>query len=213
MSARVHPFELLFGAFRADRFPAIAAALGDNRDVNAFVLAEPALELLRDLRPEDGLGDGVDDFVGLVHAAYLFWRDAEQVVELDEVATRSLSRPRHPIATSFDELATKYVQVAPHIIWGQLEPAASFEPLDGWFAMRQADGTLRMVACFGVHADRPGVSVVAVQGRAPAIERRDDASPLFAPTMPGGDAAHLHAVGGPAELLLLGWRAAGEGGS
>ena len=35
---------------------------------------------------------------------------------------------------------------------------------------------------------------------------RDDGSPLFAPTLPGGKAAGLHSIAGEEELLELGWR-------
>ena len=220
-STRPHPFELLFGEFRAERFPAIRAALGEEHDVNRFVLVAPALELLRELRPDEGLGEGVDDFVALVHAAYLFWRDGEVTVVMDEAETRRLPRPesvegspnpsRGPVRGSFDHLRTRYLQIAPHIIWGRLDPESSFEPLDGWFEIRFDEATLRVVACFGVHIHRPGVSVVAVQGPMPLIEHRDDAAPLFAPTMPGGDAAHLFAVNTSEELLLLSWRATRDG--
>ncbi|MES1259867.1 MAG: hypothetical protein ABUL71_04665, partial [Gemmatimonadota bacterium] len=103
-----------------------------------------------------------------------------------------------------------YVQLAPRLIWGQLDAEASFEPLDGWFAFASSDDTLRMVACFGVHPERPGVSVVALEGTEPVAVVRPDGSPPFSPTMSGGDAAGLHAVSGPDELLLLGWRATGR---
>ena len=93
-SRRTHPFELLFGVFREKHFPAIRAVIGDGTDVNAFVLAAPALELLRELRPDEGLGDGADDFVALVHAAYLYWRDEEQISGLDEAETRALTTAR-----------------------------------------------------------------------------------------------------------------------
>jgi hypothetical protein len=207
---RPQPFELLFGEFRAERFPAIRAALGEETDVNAFVLAAPALELLRDLRPDEGLGDGIDDFVALVHAAYLFWRDGERATLLDEKTTRDLTHANGSLAV-LGMREAQYVQFAPRIIWAQLDPEAAFEPLDGFFAIPSESTTLRLVACFGVHAQRPGVSVVAVQGSLPMIDRRDDGTQLFAPTMPGGDAAHLFAVNTPEELLLLGWRATRDG--
>ena len=206
----VHPFDLLFGIFRDERLPAIRAAIGDGGDVNAFVLTAPALELLRELRPDEGLGDGTDDFVALVHAAYLYWRDGEQTRTLDEARTRALTRPSP--GTRLRTLKTTYVQVAPHIIWGQLDADAPFEPLDGFFATPGDDDTLRLVACFGVHEQRPGVSVIAVHGPAPSLHQRRDGTRLFAPTMSGGDAAHLHAVSEPDELLLLGWRVMSEEG-
>jgi hypothetical protein len=205
---RVHPFALMFGSFRDERFPAVHTALGDNSDTNAFLLAAPALELLRELRPEDGLGEAVDDFVAFVHAAYLFWRDGEQTISLDEAATRRLCAPERHVGLPAPAMptTTQYIQIAPRLIWGQLVEGEPFEPLDGWFAIHQSR-SVRMVACFGVHEQRPGVSVAGVGGDRPTMAARPDGSPLFAPTMPGGDAAHLHAVSSAAELLLLGWRA------
>jgi hypothetical protein len=151
----------------------------------------------------------VDDFVALVHAAYLFWRDGEATVTLDEPATRQLCQPdrsasgRAPLGAT----TTQYIQVAPRLVWAQLAEDQAFEPLDGWFAIR-GDAGLRVVACFGVHGQRPGMSVVAVEGPLPLTVERPDGTPLFAPTMPGGDGAHLQAVSVPGELLLLGWRVA-----
>ena len=202
---RAAPFDLLFGTFRAERFPAIRAALGEQRGVDVFMLSQPALELMQELRPDEGLGDAVDDFVALVHASYLFWRDGEETVALNEAATRALlatSRERSGLPGT-----ARYVQLAPRIIWGQLEADAPFEPLDGWFAFAGTSGALRMVACFGVHPERPGVSVVALEGSEPVIVVRPDGTPPFSATMSGGDAAGLHAVSGPEELLLLAWRA------
>jgi hypothetical protein len=100
-----------------------------------------------------------------------------------------------------------YIQVAPRVIWGRLDDGDVYEPLDGWFAV-PVEGGLRVVACFGVHANRPGLSLLVVEGAVPRNVQRDDGSPLFAPLMPGGDTAGLHAVVAPEELLLLAWRAA-----
>jgi hypothetical protein len=211
--SRPHPFDLLFGTFRAEHFPAIRQALGDERDVNAFVLAAPALELLRDLRPDEGFGDAVDGFVALVHAAYLFWCDGEQTRSAADPATRRLAAastatPDAPLIGAAG--AARYVQVAPRLIWGQLDPDAPFEPLDGWFSWAVGTNMLRVVACFGLHEQRPGVSVVVAEGRAPGAIARADGTPPFSPVMPGGNAAGLLAVVAPEELLLLAWRALQE---
>jgi hypothetical protein len=206
----IDPFTLLFGAFRAEHFPRIRAALGERTDVDAFMLAAPALDLLRELRPDEGLGEGVDNFVALVHAAYLFWRDGEALSVLDERATRECCGATPAANQTMSSRSTlpisKYVQLAPHIVWGQLDDDAPFEPLDGWFAVPGRDDALRMVACFGVHPQRPGVSVVVLEGSLPIGVARPDGTALFAPLMPGGNAASLFAVNSPDELLLLGWR-------
>jgi hypothetical protein len=206
---RPHPFELVFAIFRSERLPAIHAELGERTSLDSFMLAAAALELMRELRPDEGLGEAVDDFVALVHAGYLFWRDGERTLRLDAAATRALCAPfadGEPAAAPRVPEGARYIQVAPRLIWGRLADDAPFEPLDGWFAVPSNAG-LRIVACFGVHPGRPGVSVVAVEGRLRSNLVREDGTPLFAPTMSGGDLAGLHAVSVPEELLLLGVRA------
>lgn len=205
-----HPFELVFGALAPERFPAIRSAVAAHADLDAFMLVAPTMELLRELRPDEGLGDGVDEFVAFVHAAYRFWEDQEVVVRFDDAATRLLcAAASPPLAAGVAPRsgAVAYIQVAPRVIWGRLDDGDVYEPLDGWFAVPVGDG-LRVVACFGVHANRPGLSLLVVEGAAPRNVQRDDGSPLFAPLMPGGDTAGLHAVVAPEELLLLAWRAA-----
>ncbi|MGH7582867.1 MAG: hypothetical protein ACREL5_06570 [Gemmatimonadales bacterium] len=204
MNGRPHPFDILFGEFRADGFAAIRDDLGERSDVNDFLMSTPAIELMRELRPDEGLGDSVDEFVALLHAAYRYWRDGEVTRVATEPATRDLIEGRQ--VRDLDAPAAHYVQVAPRLIWGRLIEDSPFEPLDGWFVLPE-DDRLRMVACFGVHADRPGVSVVALDGPSPGISRRADGTALFAPTLPGADAAGLAVVVAPEELLLLAWRA------
>lgn len=201
-----HPFELVFGPLADQRFPPIQAALPEHVDIDAFMLALPALEFLRDLRPEEGLGDGVDEFVAFVHAAYRFWEDGQLLTRLDAPMTRQLcadtpTEPSPPLP-----LTTAYIQVAPRLIWGQLDGDENYEPLDGWFAVPNGPA-VRVVACFGVHANRPGLSLLVAEGQVPRDLQREDGSSLFAPLMPGGDTAGLHAVVAPEELLLLAWRA------
>ncbi|HEY8062721.1 MAG TPA: hypothetical protein VID74_07980 [Gemmatimonadales bacterium] len=206
---RVHPFDLVFAGFRAERLPAIHAELGEQSDLDTFMLTPAAVDLMHELRPDEGLGDAVDDFVALVHAAYLYWRDGERTSDLDERNTRALCVPladAEPARAGPSPERARYIQVAPQLIWGRLAEDGPFEPLDGWFDVPSGTG-LRMVACFGVHPERPGMSVAAVAGSLPAAISREDGTPLFAPTMPGGDLAGLHAISGPEELLLLGFRA------
>lgn len=208
----VHPFELVFAAMAAERFPAIRSALPAHADLDTFLLTAPAMELLRELRPDEGLGDSVDEFVAFVHAAYRFWEAGEELLRLDDTATRLLCAAA---VGSVVDMATPrpgtvaYIQVAPRLIWGRLDDGDAYEPLDGWFAV-PVPGGMRVVACFGVHANRPGLSLLVVEGVAPHDLRREDGSALFAPLMPGGDTAGLHAVVAPEELLLLAWRAAGR---
>lgn len=205
------PFKLVFGGLAEERFPAIRAAVPAEIDLDSFLLAGPAVEVMRDLRPDEGLGDGIDEFVAFVHAAYRFWEAGCKLAVLTEAETRTLCAAASSDLDSAPVILTTaaYIQVAPRLIWGQLDDGDVFEPLDGWFVV-PVEGGLRIVACFGVHPGRPGLSLLVVEGGAPGPVQREDGSPLFAPMMPGGDTAGLFAVVAPEELLLLAWRAAGR---
>jgi hypothetical protein len=210
---RPDPFSLVFGDLAEEAFPRIRDVLGPRASIEAFMLSEPALELMGGLRPDEGLGDAVDEFVAFVHAAWRFWCDGKQLVVRDEAATHALCHLG--VAAVSPALAqapetTRYIQVAPRLVWGRLASDETYEPLDGWFATRTGP-SLRVVACFGLHSTRPGLSVVVAQGFAPMTIVREDGSAVFSPMMPGGDLAGLHAVAAPEELLLLGWRAEMEG--
>lgn len=221
---RSHPFALVFGAIAPDRFPALREALGGDRRVEHFLMTPAAVELLHELRPEEGLGDAVDDFVSFVHAAYCFWEDGEQTAALDESAMGSLietsdrrsetgysSSPppisdlRSPISDLRPPVSC-YVQIPPRLLWSQVESSEIHEPIDGWFAVPEGE-QLRVVACLGLHAERPGLSVMTAIGPAPHSLQREDGSASFAPMMEGGAAAGLHSVANAEELLWLGWRA------
>lgn len=209
MTLQPHPFEIVFGPIAEARFPAVREACGDAPALDTFLLARPAIELLQDLRPDDGIGEAIDDFVAFVHAAFRYWAAGARTVTLDERVTRALCSPATHVAVArgSGRPAAMYIQVAPRIVWGQLVDGSAYEPLDGWFAMREGD-RIHVVACFGVHPGRPGLSVLALGGEQPEQFTRDDGTPLFAPTMPGGREAGLHAVSGPGEMLLMAWRAA-----
>lgn len=204
---RPHPFDLIFGDLAAERFPAIGAALGDATTLDAFLMAVPAVELLHDLRPDEGLGDAVDDFVALVHAAWRYWVEGQDTRECDLDASRALCAGTAGVIRTVSSTA-HYIQVAPRLIWGQLTDGESWEPLDGWFVVPTPEA-MRVVACFGLHAARPGLSVVAVEaetkGGGEPLVRADGTRP-FTPLMEGGDQAGLHAVATVEELLELAWR-------
>jgi hypothetical protein len=206
-ASRPHPFDLIFAGIGDERFPVIATEIGTAPNLDTFLAAEAVIQLLHDLRPESGLGDMVDDFVLLVHAAFLYWTAGATTVTLSEPLTRELLAPSSRVALelSASNQLSRYVQVAPQIIWGRIDDQEHHEPLDGWFAIPIGD-TLRVVACLGLHPSRPGLSVLIAEG-APPFEPPVEAV-QFAPTMTGGDLAGLHSVTTAHELLLLAWRAA-----
>ncbi len=199
---RIHPVEHVFGSIVVERFPAISEAMGEETTLERFLLVEPALTLLQDLRPDDGLGDAAQEFVAFVHAVWLWWASGAATRNLDAGATTALleSGPTGGAAN----VAVCYIQVEPRRLWARLDDAEVHEPIDGWFVMPEGSGR-RVVACLGLHGARPGLSVLLAEGDRPTNWQRPDGSPTFSPRMDGGDTAGLASIDTREELLLLAW--------
>jgi hypothetical protein len=207
---RPTPFSLVFGDLAAGRFPAIDHAISqsgvDPRERDAFLLLREVSQLVRELRPDEGLGEGVEVLASLVQAAYLFHRSGQRIVSVDDATLRALVReapdagpgpasPRDPA----------YVQLPPLRVWGAALEGGPAEPLDGWF-VTGGTAALSLVAVFGIHPGREGFTVVEASGPPPEGLRRPDGTALFAPIRAGGAAAGLASVSGTEELLELAWR-------
>lgn len=213
-AVRPTPFDLVFGPLAAERFPALTAGLAaagrDPRDRDQFVLVREVVELLRELRPDEGLGEGVDVLVGLLQQAYLFWLDGRRVAAVPRDTLERLLGPLEAEPTVAPagrppDRPTLYVQIASRRVWGEPVEAAPPEPLDGWFATIRG-GRLALLAVFGMHEGREGFTVAEAAGERPSTLQRPDDSPLFAPRLAGGEAAGVFSVTGAEELLELAWR-------
>ena len=229
MAERSTPFELVFGKLR-DRFEAIQrgleAAGADPGDRDRFLLQREVAELLRELRPESGLGAEVKMLGALVHHAYRFWRDGERVrvvtsgelagvleggqaFRRSDVQSNRLPDESEQVlnARPPDRLNASYVQLPMLAVWAYLESGPP-EPLDGWFAVRVSPSELEVLAILGVHPGRPGFTAVEVRGPRPDQSGHSERPPLFAPiASETGAAAGLAAVRDAGELLELAWRA------
>ena len=163
--------------------------------------------LLRELRPEEGLGEGIDQLAALVHHAYLFWAAGQVTLDLPpERLAPFLTGPA--IDGGSEAPAAFYIQVPERRVWAQAVPDRAPEPLDGCFVhVSEQPDSLRVLGVFGIHAERDGFSVVEASGSRAVGLARQDGSRLYAPVLPGGEAARLYSVVGEEELLELGWRA------
>jgi hypothetical protein len=215
MSApRPTPVDLIFGPLADERFPILREALiregRSEYDRDGFVLVREVVELLQDLRPDEGLGGAVDEFVAFVHAAYCFWQDGRSVVSVARDTLKPMLTvvrdPRAGVAASNSR--SYYLQLPPQRIWGTALEGQPPQPLDGGFVHVQ-QGRLAMVAVFGLQAGSDGLTVVDARGPRAAKLARPDGSMLFAPVMEGGALAGLYSVTGTEELVELGWRAHG----
>lgn len=209
--SRQTPFDLVFGALAAERFPAIRDSLARSgatpEDRDRFVLDAQAAGLLRELVPEEGADASVSEHLALLHHAYLFWAAGQRTTVLTrQAATALLSGPGSAAGEPPD---ARYIQFPERLVWAETEPAAPHEPLDGVFVHASDPGGLSALAVFGFHPTRMGFSVVSAEGPRPMDLARADGTALFAPVLPGGAAAGLFSVTGTEELLELAARAAG----
>jgi hypothetical protein len=207
---RSTPFDLVFEPAAQTVFPQIRAALeragSDPRDRDAFLMLREVLTLLRELRPDEGLGEGIDQLAALVHHAYLFWDGGGLTLQVPVEQLIDVLRTG-PVPSEDSLQTAHYVQLPERRIWAQVIPGQAHEPLDGYFVSGLPEpGVLRVLGVFGIHPDRLGFSVVEVVGKRPRSLARPDGSILFAPVLPGGAAAGLYSVAGGEELLELGWR-------
>jgi hypothetical protein len=210
-SLRPTPFDLVFGDTARRIFPDIRTALSQSgtepRDRDAFLMVREVVTLLRELRPDEGLGEAIDELAALVHHSYLFWAAGCPVVELPTEHLGELLGASPPDSDEHQDPPAYYAQLPERRIWAQAVTGVPPEPLDGCFVHASPDETsLRVLGVFGVHRERAGFTVVEVAGNRPLALVRPDGSQLFSPTLPGGAAARLFSLAGGEELLELGWR-------
>ncbi len=208
---RPTPFELVFGLSSQEVFPKIRLSLEqaghDPRDRDRFLMLREVVTLVRELRPEEGLGEGIDQLAALVHHAYLHWKAQERVIELTVEHLTSVLRTFTGTGDRAEAPSAYYAQVPQHRIWAEVIPGHPPEPLDGCFVHSTSEGAaLRVLGVFGIHPERGGFSVVEAMGPRPMALVRPDGTELFSPTLTGGKAAGLFSISGEEELLDLGWR-------
>jgi hypothetical protein len=208
---RPTPFDLVFSGFAQDRFPRIRSALeSGNRDAadrDAFLIEREAVLLLHELRPEEGLGEGIDQLAALLHHAYLFWEAGLPTVVVGEESLAALVAPASsPAADAGDPPRSVYIELPERRMWAVVMEGEPPEPLEGCFVHTASSDEVRVLGVFGLRPERMGFSVVETAGPRPPALARLDGTPLFAPAMAGGAAAGLHSLVGAEELLELGWR-------
>lgn len=206
MAPRPTPFDLVLAGFAEARFPAIAAGIeaagADPLDRDAFLMTPEAVQAVRDLRPDEGLGEGISELAALLHHAFLFWVGGRRVASPDRAAVElelEASRERHAPD------GARYVQLPPRLVWAEAVAGVPAEPLDGFFVHPVPAG-LRALGVFGLHPGRPGFTVVEVEGPRPRELVRPDGTPLFSPVLAGGGPAGLRSLTGGEEFIELAWR-------
>jgi hypothetical protein len=211
---RSTPFALIFEPIAQQSFPKIQATAVergiDPLDRDAFLLIPDVVTVLRQLRPEEGVGEAMDQLAALLQHAYLAWEVGNITVGIGDEQLGELvsgaGRPQVSSTASAGAPRAYYAQLPERRIWAHAVPGEAAEPMDGCFVHQAPDGSLRVLGIFGFRPERMGFSVVEAVGARPEGLTRPDSSPLFAPTLPGGAAAGVYSLAGAEELLELGWR-------
>jgi hypothetical protein len=208
--ARPTPFDLVFARTAGTVFPLVRAALAreghDGADRDAFLMVPEVITLLHDLRPEEGLGEGMDQLVALVHHAYLLWDAGALTLPLspDRVA-QLLASPGEGAIEPGQPPRAFYAQLQDRQVWAQVVDDHPAEPMDGCFVHSRGP-ELRVLGIFGLRPEREGFSAVEASGPRPHGLLRPDGTALFSPVLSGGRSAGLYSLVGGEELLELGWR-------
>lgn len=209
MTDRPTPFDLVFGDAERARLAVLRDAIAgsglDPKLRDRFVLDQHAVGWLNELRPDEGMGEGIAELVAFLHASYLYWAGGEAVVQVEGETLERLLRDPPGLPAAPDDEKAYYVQVPPQRVWSTATGQAGPEPLDGCFVL-PVERELAVVAVLGLYPGRPGFTAVAIQGPRPGPLARLDRTALFAPTLPGGAAAGLYSLAGGEELLELAWR-------
>jgi hypothetical protein len=210
MASRPTPYDVAFGPPAEERFARIRASLAetgrDPHDLDAFVLDREVGGYLRELVPEEGMGEPVEQHLALLHHAYLYWAEGAWLLRPSQSRTaRLLSAdvPAEPPEGAAGSIRAYYVQFPERLLWAELGPGEPHQPLDGMFVRPWPDGGYFVLAVFGLHPGRDGFAVVDLDGYRTGPLERTDGSALFTPVLPGGAAAGLHSLVGEEELLEL----------
>jgi hypothetical protein len=207
---RPTPFDLVFHRVAESSCPRIAESLAasgvDPANRDAFLMDREVITLLRELRPDEGLGEAMDQMVALVHHAYLAWAAGAVTLTVSREAAEGMLGQATPDTADPTEVPPYYAQFPERMIWASVIEDEVPEPLDGVFVSPVPGGDLRVLGIFGLRPDRPGFSAVEASGARVEGLAREDGTPLFDPTLDGGAAAGLRSIIGEAELLELGWR-------
>ena len=88
-AARETPFTLVFETLARERFPllrqGLASAGRNPRDRDAFLMVREVVELLREIEPDEGMGEGIGTMAAFLHHAYLYWANGERLVMVADV--------------------------------------------------------------------------------------------------------------------------------
>ena len=203
---RPHPYDLVFGPAIEPRFQRIRDSFMRSRldasDPDQFILDREVAELLRELVPEEGVGEAIAEHLALLHHGFLYWSAGGWVFQLTRARAATLLTQPSPDPPTASDLAAYYLQLPERQVWGELAQGQPHQPLDGLFIRPWPAAGSFVLAVFGLHPSRDGFSVVETDGYPEPLSGAEEAQ-RFAPRLPGGAAAGLFSISVPDDLLTL----------
>lgn len=215
------PYELAFPDLEdaRARFAAFEAEAREREadvedDPAAFVMLASVGRALRALRGPDDDADLIRQHGRLLWHAYRLWKAGEEPALLTVHAVRYLLDPGTTLSWEGAlPAAAGYAQLPQHLVWIRGGDEGPPESLDGFFWAGTRDGRLLLLMAMGMRSDRPGLSVVPIEGLpladAPAWTEgtmrpggRD-----FASDMPGAELEGLYEVRSAGEAVKMAARA------
>jgi hypothetical protein len=211
MTARTHPYDLVFNAELEGRLDAISAEAAerdvDTRNPDRLGLLLSAGELLRELMPDDAPAEAIQQVARLIYHCYHYRANGKQNFQIEEAVLREL------LATGFvagpgqvrPPADAGYVMLPRNRVWSRITEDAHAEALDGFFF---SDDWVLFV--LGLMSGRPGFSIMEVDtARAEAevtsvaeLKARVDGED-FANVLPGGELQGHFAITNTAEAIKL----------
>jgi len=217
VTTRRLPWTDIVAAIGEERLAEVRSSLRargtDDLDRDAFLLDPAALNLLRDLVPDDAPLAAVNAYGALLHMLYVSWARDWPIAPVEADRLREeLARPTG--LASRTPPVVCYVQLPERLVWAEGEPGQAHEPLDGIFVVAGPE-RLHALAVLGLRQDREGFTTMESELALPADapSQRADRSAPFASMLPAGERARLHSVANPHELGALALLALAAAGS
>ena len=204
---------MVFGGPGAERFEAFKAdAAGAPLNFAQFAQLPSVQRWLGDLEGQPGAPESpeaISQLLTFLYVGFRYWNAGNHVWPVDR-ATLEPRLVKEVAAPPTVPHGACLLRFPDRWFWGQIAPDHPHEPLHSiMISGPEATPTPRdeytLVALFGLHEHREGVSEVALTATAGEFvaafgEMRD---PPYAPLMDGGERAGFKSIASPAELLHL----------
>ncbi len=201
---RITPYEVAFGEqrFAEQDFPALADE-SERRRISTwrydhFTQLERVALLLDQVLPDNAEPAAVDQYVRILYHCYHFWSAGCRIYAFEAPLLRSLIEiPPDLREWPFRAPAPSlYLELPKNLFWAQVAESGPPEPVEGMFAVLEADretAETDILVVLGLRSDRPGFSVAGLRLDLEQARQLDE--PVdFESDIPGAEPAGLYSL-------------------